>query len=149
MCSLFPPFGDPWPSCLLPSQQHHVCSTCDWPKPQRSIKGQKRDTDPILGNHHLFPWIRMMKTAIPYSILHSPPTFFFLRKEKEKKSLPHLQPERRCLQSISSLSPFLGQWIKYLSFASKIISFTVSVNTQAGKEPKEGSGSGTKRNLGY
>ena len=20
-CSLFPPFGDPWPSCLLPSQQ--------------------------------------------------------------------------------------------------------------------------------
>ena len=19
-CSLFPPFGDPWPSCLLPSQ---------------------------------------------------------------------------------------------------------------------------------
>ena len=21
-CSLFPPFGDPWPSCLLPSQQY-------------------------------------------------------------------------------------------------------------------------------
>ena len=23
-CSLFPPFGDPWPSCLLPSQRHLV-----------------------------------------------------------------------------------------------------------------------------
>ena len=24
-CSLFPPFGDPWPSCLLPSQIHLQC----------------------------------------------------------------------------------------------------------------------------
>ena len=23
-CRLFPPFGDPWPSCLLPSQVHLV-----------------------------------------------------------------------------------------------------------------------------
>ena len=26
-CSLFPPSGDPWPSCLLPSQGHLP----DWP----------------------------------------------------------------------------------------------------------------------
>uniref|UniRef100_A0A4W2F231 Uncharacterized protein n=1 Tax=Bos indicus x Bos taurus TaxID=30522 RepID=A0A4W2F231_BOBOX len=24
-CSLFPPFGDPWPSCLLPSQYFGLC----------------------------------------------------------------------------------------------------------------------------
>ena len=23
-CSLFPPFGDPWPSCLLPSQHNLI-----------------------------------------------------------------------------------------------------------------------------
>ena len=30
-CSLFPPFGDPWPSCLLPSQDHKKseCSRTD------------------------------------------------------------------------------------------------------------------------
>ena len=28
-CSLFPPFGDPWPSCLLPSHSDGIIDSMD------------------------------------------------------------------------------------------------------------------------
>ena len=28
-CRLFPPFGDPWPSCLLPSQLDGITNSTD------------------------------------------------------------------------------------------------------------------------
>ena len=40
-CSLFPPFGDPWPSCLLPSQN----LMCTRTQEKGAVTPQETDPD--------------------------------------------------------------------------------------------------------
>ena len=51
-CSLFPPFGDPWPSCLLPCQSHVINEKNHWRK--KKIWN--------VGNSRASPWERAPQT---------------------------------------------------------------------------------------
>ena len=101
-CSLFPPFGDPWPSCLLPSQYYiNILQTAYWNLPKCCVF--------TLLLYTFACWTLLLLHVPAYFIFHLPDSLYLL-------SLPEI-----------SRFPGWNRWPHYTWYIAQLYTMNITV----------------------
>ena len=95
-CSLFPLFGDPWPSCLLSSQQ----------RMHRYLKPDSRARPELARTCCLVTHSCLFET--PWTVVHQTPLSMEFPKQEYWSGLPCLSPEDISYPGVKPASPALA-----------------------------------------